>query len=574
MPINAKRWIVREHDSHQTGALARTLGVSEVVARLLTARGLGDEQSARSFLNPSHDQLHDPSLMKDMQKAVLRLLGAIERGEPILIYGDYDVDGTTGTVVLRRALKLLGARTGFHVPHRFTEGYGIQQPALEKAVADGYKLVVSVDCGIRAHEPLLWAREQGLDIIVTDHHLPDEGEGAPPAFAVLNPNQHGCNYPDKNLAGVGVAFKLAHALFRERGIEHKVGGFLKMVAIGTVADVAQLTGENRNIVALGLRDLPRATNPGLRALMEVAGLGEGRAMTAYDLGFRIGPRINAAGRMEAARTIIELFEADTLEEARRLAAHLDALNRERQTVQGEITRNAIAALSSEAEGAHVAVVAGDGWHRGVIGIAASKVAERINRPCIVISLEEELGHGSARSIAAYHLLNGLTACADLFEKFGGHSHAAGLTIRRDRIPELRRRLNEHAAGHLSDADLLPVQHIDAELQPSALSLSIVEELKRLEPFGAGNPRPVFMTREMRLAAEPRVIKERHLKLRVTCTDGRTHDAIWWGGVEETGEQTLRAHDRIELAYTLEPNTWQGVTRLQLCVQDVKTEIRG
>src|ERR1043165_2694935 len=229
MPINAKRWIVREHDSDQTGALARSLGVPEVVAQLLIARGLSDASSARRFLNPSHDQLHDPSLMMDMPKAVERLLRAIELDEPILIYGDYDVDGTTGTVVLRRALKLLGARrTGYHVPHRFTEGYGIQQPALEQAVRDGYKLVVSVDCGIRAHEPLLWAREHGLDLIVTDHHLPDEGEGAPPAYAVLNPNQHGCLYPDKNLAGVGVAFKLAQALFRERGMEHRIGGFLKM----------------------------------------------------------------------------------------------------------------------------------------------------------------------------------------------------------------------------------------------------------------------------------------------------------------------------------------------------------
>jgi single-stranded-DNA-specific exonuclease len=574
MPMNAKRWIVREHDSHQTNALARSLSVSPIVAQLLIARGCADEQSARRFLNPSHDQLHDPLLMLDMRKAVERLLLAIERHEPILIYGDYDVDGTTGTVVLRRALQLLGAQTGYHVPHRFTEGYGIQQPALEKALNDGYKLVVSVDCGIRAHEPLLWAREHDLDIIVTDHHLPDEGEGTPPAYAVLNPNQRGCNYPDKNLAGVGVAFKLAHALFRERGMEHMVGGFLKMVAIGTVADVAQLVGENRTIVALGLRDLPKATNPGLRALMEVAGFTEGSGMTAYDLGFRLGPRINAAGRMEAARTIIELFEASEIEEARRLAAHLDTLNRERRTVQSEITRHALAALSVETDGAHahVAVVAGDRWHRGVIGIAASKVAERINRPCIVISLEDDLGHGSARSIEAYHLLNGLTECADLFEKFGGHSHAAGLTIRRDRIPELRRRLNEHAALHLSDADLLPVLHVDAELPPEALSLSLVEELKRLEPFGAGNPRPVFMTREMRLASEPRVIKERHLKLRVVCADNRTHDAIWWNGVEETEGRTLKPHDRIEMAYTVEPNTWQGVTRLQLCVQDVRADV--
>lgn len=571
MPMNAKRWIVREHDSHQSNTLANALGVSPIVAQLLVARGYADERSARRFLNPSHDQLHDPLLMLDMQKAVERLLRAIELREPILIYGDYDVDGTTGTVVLRRALQLLGAQTGYHVPHRFTEGYGIQQPALEKALNDGYKLVVSVDCGIRAHEPLVWAREHNLDIIVTDHHLPDEGEGTPPAYAVLNPNQRGCNYPDKNLAGVGVAFKLAHALFRERGMEHMVGGFLKMVAIGTVADVAQLVGENRTIVALGLRDLPKATNPGLRALMEVAGFTEGSGMTAYDLGFRLGPRINAAGRMEAARTIIELFEASELGEARRLAAHLDTLNRERRTVQSEITKHALAALSVETDGAHahVAVVAGDGWHRGVIGIAASKVAERINRPCIVISLEDELGHGSARSIEAYHLLNGLTECADLFEKFGGHSHAAGLTIRREHIPELRRRLNEHAARYLSDADLLPVLHIDAELPAAALALSLVEELKQLEPFGAGNPRPVFMTREMRLASEPRLIKERHLKLRVVCADNRTHDAIWWNGVEETEGRTLRAHDRIEMAYTVEPNTWQGITRLQLCVQDVR-----
>jgi single-stranded-DNA-specific exonuclease len=573
MTTNAKRWIVCETDLHPAEELARALGVSEIVARLLVARGHGDPHSARRFLYPSHDQLHDPLLMLDMQKAVGRLLRAVDSGEKILVYGDYDVDGTTGTVVLRKALQLLGARTGYHVPHRFTEGYGIQREALEKAQAEGYGLVVSVDCGIRAHEPLLWAREHGLDVMVTDHHLPDEGEGTPPAYAVLNPNQRGCDYPDKHLAGVGVAFKLAHALLRERGREHLIGGFLKMVAIGTVADVAPLVGENRTIVALGLADLPKATNPGLKALMEVAGFTERQDMTAYDLGFRIGPRINAAGRMEAARAIIELFETTEMEEARRLASHLDELNRERRTVQGEITKHALAALAVEADGvhAHVAVVAGDGWHRGVIGIAASKVAERINRPCIVISLENDLGHGSARSIEAYHLLNGLTACSDLFEKFGGHSHAAGLTIRRERIPELRRRLNEHAALCLTSEDLLPVLRVDAELPAAALSLGLAEELKKLEPYGAANPRPVFMTRDMRVTAEPRVIKERHLKLRVACADAATHDAIWWNGVEETDGRTLRAHDRIEMAYTVEPNTWQGVTRLQLCVQDVRKQ---
>ncbi|HUQ34032.1 MAG TPA: single-stranded-DNA-specific exonuclease RecJ [Pyrinomonadaceae bacterium] len=566
-----KLWIVREQEIERAERLALILGVSTVVAGLLLARGIADEDSARKFLRPSFDQLHDPSLMLGMQRAVERILRAIDSGEKILIYGDYDVDGTTGTVVLRRALNLLGAETGFHVPHRFTEGYGIQQAALEKARADGYTLVISVDCGIRAFDPLHWARDNNLDVIVTDHHLPDEGEGAPPAFCVLNPNQHGCNYPDKNLAGVGVAFKLVHALFRERGRESQIRGFLKMVAIGTVADVAQLVGENRTIVALGLRDLPKATNPGLRALMEVAGFSVNQGMTAYDVGFRIGPRINAAGRMDAARAVVELFETDDPLEARRLAEHLDSRNRERQTVQQEIVRRALFELESTdtATQTHVVVISGDDWHRGVIGIAASKIAERIHRPCIVISLDGDDGHGSARSIEAYHLLNGLTECADLFVKFGGHSHAAGLSIRRAHIPELRRRLNEHAAAFLTDADLVPAVKIDMELPDSALTLELAEELRALEPFGAGNPRPVFLTRHLRILSEPRIMKEKHLKLRVAGTQNRSLEAVWWSGVEELDGRTLSVGQHIQLAYTIEPNTWRGETRLQLCVKDLK-----
>src|SRR2546421_2952839 len=260
----SKKWIVRERDHARAGQLASTLGVSPIVAHLLIARGYDHAESARSFLKPTLNQLHDPFLMRGMSDAVARLVQAIDRQEPILIYGDYDVDGTTGTAVLLRALRMLGATAGYHVPHRFTEGYGIRQDALEKAASEEYKLVVSVDCGITAHEPLHWARANGLDIIVTDHHLPDANEGAPPALAVLNPNQHGCSYPDKNLAGVGVAFKLVHALFRARDRESVVRGFLKMVAIGTVADVAKLIGENRAIVALGLSDLPKAVDYGLR----------------------------------------------------------------------------------------------------------------------------------------------------------------------------------------------------------------------------------------------------------------------------------------------------------------------
>src|SRR5882672_962497 len=419
--MSAKRWIVREQDTESVASLARALAVSPTVAALLISRGCGDEQAARSLLKPSSDQLHDPYLMLGMSEAVPRLLKAIESGERILVYGDYDVDGTTGTALLLRALNLLGARAGFHVPHRFTEGYGIQQAALQRAVAEGYKLAISVDCGIRAHEPLYWARDNGLDVIITDHHLPDDSEGGAgvlPAYAVLNPNQSGCNYPDKNLAGVGVAFKLVDALFRRQGRESQVNAFLKIVAIGTVADVAKLTGENRTIVALGLQDLPKATNPGLRALMEVAGCGAG--LTAYDIGFRLGPRINAAGRMDAARAVVELFSTRDHEEARRLALHLDTRNQERKQVQQQIVELAIAELESaetEPANSYVAVIAGEGWHRGVIGIAASKISERINRPCVVFSIDGDVAHGSGRSIEPYHLLNGLTACADLFEKF-------------------------------------------------------------------------------------------------------------------------------------------------------------
>ena len=568
----SKRWIKRDTDTPGVDSLAHALGVSPVIAGLLVSRGYDTEDAARRFLNPSQDQLHDPGLMLGMETAVSRVLQAIDANEPILVYGDYDVDGTTGTVVLRRALQLLGAKTGFHIPHRFTEGYGIQQAALEKAMANGFGLVISVDCGIRAHEPLYWARENRLDVIVTDHHLPDKGEGAPPAYAVLNPNQQGCTYPDKNLAGVGVAFKLAHALLRERGLERLVGGFLKMVAIGTVADVAQLVGENRSIVALGLADLCNATNPGLRALMEVSGCGNGVGMTATDLGFRLGPRINAAGRMDAARSVVELFEATERDAANVIAGALDKRNRERQEVQSEITELALEQWGVNGDGAqkHVAVIAGEGWHRGVIGIAASKIAEKLYRPCIVISFDGDVGHGSARSIEAYHLLDGLTACSDLFEKFGGHSHAAGLTMRRANVSELQRRLNEHAASMLCDEDLKPALSVDAEIPAENLTLDLAEDLKQLEPFGAGNPRPIFVTRELHLTAEPLVMKERHLKLRLSGKAGSSLETVWWDGVEKLCGRTLTRGSSIEMAYTVETNTWQGVTRLQLSAQDVRT----
>ena len=562
---------MRRQDADQAASLARVLGVSPILAALLISRGYDDESSARSFLTPNNKQIHEPFLMLGMREAVARLEQAIDNQEPILIYGDYDVDGTTGTAVLLRALKLLGAQTGFHVPHRFTEGYGIQQAALERARNEGYKLVVSVDCGIRAHEPLYWARDNGLDVIITDHHLPDGDQGSPPALAVLNPNQVGCNYPDKHLAGVGVAFKLVHALFRERGRESQVAAFMKIVAIGTVADVAKLVGENRAIVALGLTDLAKARNPGLRALMEVAGCGDGKGMTAYDLGFRLGPRINAAGRMDAAKAVVELFDTRDTEEARRLAIHLDTRNEERKVVQQQIIDLAVAELADNGkQGSHVAVIAGEGWHRGVIGIAASKIAERINRPCVVFSIEGDVAHGSGRSIAAYHLLDGLTSCADLFEKFGGHSHAAGVTIRPERIDQLRERLNQHAASCLTADDLEPSVTIDLELRAEDVTFGLTKELQSLEPYGAGNARPVFCSRGLRLVSEPVVMKDRHVKMRLAGANNRPLEALWWNCIEP-GQQTPELKGSIELAYTIETSVWNDEIKVQLNVADLRQQ---
>jgi single-stranded-DNA-specific exonuclease len=561
-----KRWSIKEHDFDEVKRFSSLLNVSPIVAALLISRGLGNEDDAHKFLNPKYEHLHDPYLLKGMKKAVARILKAVEKDEKILIWGDYDVDGTTGTVILRKCFEILGARTDFHVPHRFTEGYGVNIPALEQAKAEGCSLVITVDCGIRSFEPLEWAKANGLDVIVTDHHLSDEIKGNPPAVAVVNPNQTGCKYPDKNLAGVGVAFKLIEALLKEKGKENVAKGFLKVVAIGTIADVMKLTGENRSIVTLGLKDLPKAHNFGLKALMEVSDCNN--EMTSYDIGFRIAPRINAAGRMDAARYVVELLEAQTFKDARRLAEMLDSRNRERQKVQQQITELALFETVGITDKNFV-VVSGEGWHRGVIGLAASRIAEKLHRPTIVISLEEGIGHGSARSISNYHLLNGLDSCAELFEQYGGHAAAAGMKIKQENIEELQKKLDIHAGENLSADDLIPEVRIDAELQSKTINLGLVEDLKKLEPFGMGNPKPVFATNNLELTAEPFIMKDKHLRLNLRDVHGNQFQAVWWDGVEKSSEQTLKAKNRIELAYTPDANTWNGTTRLQLVVKDLR-----
>ncbi len=433
---------------------------------------------------------------------------------------------------------------------------------------DGVSLVISVDTGTTSVKEVEFANSVGLDVIITDHHLPKTGEQLPPAVAIVNPNQPGCPYPDKHLAGVGVAFKLAHALLREKGLEHEVPGFLKIAAIGTVADVMDLTGENRAIVALGLLDLPKTDNWGLKALMEVADCRSD--MTSYHIGFRIGPRINAAGRMDVARHVIELFEADDFGKARQLAGLLDSRNRERQQMQQKITELALFETEGITE-KHFVVVAGEGWHKGVIGLAASRIAEKLHRPTIVLTIKEGVAQGSARSIPNFHLLNALESCADLFEKFGGHAAAAGMEIKQENIAELSDRLNEHAASILFADDLVPQLNIDALVTSQTLGLDLVEQFTPFEPFGAGNPKPIFVTRDLILRDEPFVMKEKHLKLKLVGEGNKQFEAVWWDGVERSKGQTLKPNSRIELAYVAETNTWQGNTRLQLVVEDLRAD---
>jgi len=545
---------------------ARELGVPPIIAALLIARGHDTKDKADAFLSPSLEHLHDPFLLKGMREAVDRIQKAVRDGEKILVWGDYDVDGTTGTVLLRRVLKLLGVESEFHVPNRFTEGYGVNIPALKEAQARGISLVITVDCGIRSFEPLEWAEENSLDVIVTDHHLSDEARGNPPAAAVVDPNQTGCEYPDKHLAGVGVAFKLADALLREAGLQNEIPGFLKIAAIGTVADVMDLTGENRAIVAIGLKDLLLTDNCGLRALMEAADCTS--EMTSYHIGFRIGPRINAAGRMDVAKHVVELLEETDFVKARQLASLLDSRNRERQQTQQKITELAFAEAAEHADSNFI-VVAGEGWHRGVIGLAASRIADKLYRPTIVLSIEDGVAQGSARSIPGFHLLNALEAAQDLLEQFGGHRAAAGMKIRSERISELRTRLSDHADEVLVPDDLVRELKIDAVLLPETIDLRLLGALAALEPFGQGNPKPIFVTKNLIVREDPFVMKEKHLKLKLESDSGRQLEAVWWDGVDLSKGRTLRRSSRIELAYVLEANNWQGNRKIQLVVEDFR-----
>lgn len=584
------RWVLKTVDEQLTNNLAREGPLPALIARLLVGRGIRSAEEAQRFLAPSIDHLHSPYLMFGMKAAVERLQRAIANQEKVLIYGDYDVDGTTAIVILKKAIEILGGSAEFHVPHRIKEGYGMRDEVIERAAANGVHLVISVDTGIRAFAAAETARQLGLDLIVSDHHLPEE-HGVPHALAVLNPNQQGCEYPCKHLCGAGVAFKLAQALLEARDEREArtrlLPSFLKMVAIATIADAVPLVGENRVIAKLGLQGLRDPRNPGLRALMQIAQLEDKqRCLTASDVAFRIAPRINAAGRMDIAQSVIDLFGTRDAECAAQIAQKLNELNSDRQQTEQMILKEIDLRLSEDPEfrDASCVVLDGDGWHRGVIGITASRVVERTGRPALVLSRENGEAHGSGRSIAAYHLLEALESCHELFTRFGGHAHAVGFSLPCDRIPELRARLNTHACERLTPEDFIPVLELEDEIQLTQVTPELLRTIARLEPFGMGNPEPLFLARGVRLLLPPKVLKEKHAKLRVrqevlktSLPEQRANgtgiqqnfDALAWRMAERIAEEKLLANDLVDLAFTLEENTHPEFGGIQLSVCDLK-----
>ena len=592
-----KRWVLRNADLAGTERLSEALACPPAIARMLVCRGISSEAEARTFLEPSLNDLHDPLLMLGMRAAVKRIERAVRDSEPILIYGDYDVDGTTATVLLKTAIGRIApagttAKVTYHVPHRLREGYGIQNNILGQAAEAGIRLVISVDTGIRAFAAAAEAKALGLDLIVTDHHLPDGVSGVPEAVAVVNPAQAGCPYPYKHLCGAAVAFKLAHALLastantdvlRNRLNRVLLPSFLKLVAIATVADSVALTGENRAIVWLGLRELKSPVQSGLRALMEVAKLPLDRAPTATEVGFRLAPRINAAGRMDIASDVVELFLTKDVTLAKTLAEKLNSLNEDRRATEAaalEAIELQLLSLRDDA-GAfppHCIVLDHPEWHRGVLGILASRVVERTGRPALVLTEEDGQSHGSGRSIPGFHLLDALTAADGLapetvFTRFGGHAHAVGFSLPRARLDLLRERLRAYAEERLTGEMLVPDGECDVELTLAEITPELFDWIDRCAPFGMENAEPVFVSRGLCLAGPARVIKERHVALRFTNDEGtKLVNAMGWSrsGAVSWAERLagLDSVTKVDAVYRLRRNLHPQYGGLELELVDL------
>jgi single-stranded-DNA-specific exonuclease len=552
-------------DAAGLATLAAELRLPVPVCALLLRRGFGLPDDAKRYLRPRLEQLHDPGLMRGMADAVARLTQAIDGGETILVHGDYDVDGMSSTALLVRVIRALGGTAVPFIPHRLTDGYDLSDAGVDAAIREGARVLLTCDCGTSALAAVARACAAGIDVIISDHHLP--GGPLPDCLAILNPRQPGCEYPDKSLVAAGIAYKLAIALVRAMGgDESLVHRHLDLVALATVADVAPLRGENRVLARLGLRMLSQRPSVGLRALVRAVGL-DGKAITAGRVGFVLAPRLNAVGRIGRAIRGVELLLADDEHTANAIARELEEMNRERQRIDRETLAVAMRRVESlDLDESVGLVIAEPGWHPGVIGIVASRVVEAVCRPTVLIALEGDVGKGSGRSIPAFDLHAALSSCRDLFVRFGGHRAAAGVTIASSRVEEFTERFNAVAREALSPDDLVHELRVDFELPLGHATEELDALLRHFEPFGIGNPAPVFVARGVRLAGAPRTVGQGHLKLRLE-QEGAVLDAIGFGLGALAVD--LRADARVDVAFRLELDEWDGAPRLQARLADVR-----
>lgn len=545
--------------------LAAELRLPIPICRLLCQRGYADVDPAKRYLRPRLDQLHDPALLLDLDRAVERLVRAIRSRELIMVHGDYDVDGMCSTTLLLRAITGFGGRAVPFIPRRIEDGYDLSMAGVSAAIAAGAAVLVTCDCGTNALAPAAAAAAAGIDVIISDHHLP--GGPLPECVAVLNPKRPGCPYPDKDLAAVGVAFKIALALARALGeSEEPVLRMLDLVALATIADIAPLRGENRVMARYGLRRLAASSIPGLRALIRAAGI-EGKPLTAGRVGFILAPRLNAVGRLGHALRGVELLMTEDEHEANGIARELEELNRRRQELDRGTLREASRMIDAlDLDCTYGIVLGGRGWHPGVIGIVASRLVEEVCRPVVMVALDGEMGKGSGRSISGFDLHGALTQCADLLVRFGGHRAAAGVTIAAQRMPEFQARFNEVARARLTPDDLVPEVRVDLDIALSEATADLEALLRHFEPFGVGNATPVLAASGVRITAPPRVLRNGHLKLRL-AGDGAEIDAIGWGMADIAPR--LSTSTPLDVAFRLERDEWNGEPRLQARLADVR-----
>lgn len=566
-----KRWILTQPDSNQAQRIAQEFKISPLLAQVLLNRKLQTHEEILSFLQPTLAQLPDPSLMKDMDKATNRITQAIAGDEAITIYGDYDVDGTTATVLLLNFLQAIGAKVDYYIPHRMKEGYSLNRGALDRLAARGTKVLITVDNGISAVEEARYAQELGIDLIITDHHeVPSE---IPPAKAILNPKQKEDSFPGKELAGVGVAYYLIIGLrraLREAGLlpdqEPNLRKALDLVAVGTIADLAPLRGLNRVLVREGLGVLTRTERKGLRALMEVAGVSD--KVRADQVAFQIGPRINAAGRLQDASLGVQLLLTEDENTARRMAEQLNQANISRRELEDKITSEAVdMILDQGVRGKYQSLVLfNEKWHSGVIGIVASRLVERFHLPTILLTRDREGLKGSARSIKKFNIVEGLGVCSSLLTKYGGHAYAAGLSLVQENLEKFRKKFDEVVRSQLQEQDFQPYLQMDAESSLSQIDPDFLEQLSKLEPFGLGNPAPLFLLRKARVR-DSRIVGEKHLRMRV----GQGQKVLGAIGFR-LGSKQPEALTQVDLAFVPEWNEWNGNKNIQLRLLDLRPSL--